>query len=84
MANLTPQQADTLLQHLESDPAFYDLFKKDPAAALEKIGLPDSFALCCSKITRLPSQDVIRSTRTALSANLTSSLDQNVIGLNAT
>lgn len=82
MATLTPQQADLLLEKLSTDADFHALFQSDPASAINQIGLPAEFAPCATNIT-LASQEVIRATRQSLTADLTSTLDQNVIGLNA-
>jgi putative modified peptide len=77
---LDPKVADKLLDKLGTDNDFRRLFKKDPAAALVKVGHPkDSAAMaggCCQVKSIAPKAQIIGS-RDTLKTMLTSALGQN-------
>jgi putative modified peptide len=74
----------TLLDKLGSDDTFRDLFQQNPAAALKQIGVqePDAFAMCMA-VTKLASKDAIKASSQVLTAQLTGTLAQQPITLNA-
>jgi putative modified peptide len=74
----------TLLDKLGSDDTFRDLFQKNPAAALKQIGVqePEAFAICMT-VTKLASKDAIKASSHALTTQLTGTLGQQPITLNA-
>ena len=74
---LDPKVADKLLDKLGTDNDFRRLFKKDPAAALVKVGHPkDAAALtgkCCQVQSIAPKAQILKS-RDELKTMLTASL----------
>ncbi len=74
---LDPKVADKLLDKLGTDNEFRRLFKKDPAAALVKVGHPKEAALatasCCQVQSIAPKAQIVKS-RDELKSMLTSSL----------
>ncbi|MEO8670368.1 MAG: NHLP-related RiPP peptide [Tahibacter sp.] len=80
---LTAKQVDQLLDALSSDDRFRDLFSRDPAAAMEELGLPAAFATCCAKTKTLASKEAIRSSRAVLEAQLLGTLAHNPHSLDA-
>jgi putative modified peptide len=48
MSELTPQQAQTLLEKLSNDDAFRAALSTNPEAALKDAGLPATLADCVS------------------------------------
>ena len=76
---LDPKVADKLLDKLSTDNDFRRLFKKDPAAALVKVGHPKDAALatagCCQIQNIAPKEEIVRS-RDELRLMLTSGLGQ--------
>jgi len=74
---LDPKVADKLLDKLGTDNEFRRLFKKDPAAALVKVGHPkDAAALtgkCCRVQSIAPKAQILKS-RDELKTMLTASL----------
>lgn len=74
---LDPKIADKLLDKLSTDNEFRRLFKKDPAAALVKVGHPKDAALatagCCQIQNIAPKAQIVKS-RSELKAMLTASL----------
>jgi putative modified peptide len=74
----------TLLDKLGSDDAFRDLFTKNPAAALKQVGAPEPEACAaCMTVTNLASKDAIKASRQALTSQLTATLGQTPVTLNA-
>ena len=61
---LDPKVADKLLDKLGTDNDFRRLFKKDPAAALVKVGHPKDAALatagCCQIQNIAPKEEIVR------------------------
>ncbi|HET7126991.1 MAG TPA: NHLP-related RiPP peptide [Lysobacter sp.] len=82
---LDPKVADKLLNKLGTDNDFRRLFKKDPAAALVKVGHPkDAAALtggCCQIDSIAPKAQILRS-RDELKTMLTTGLSMGPIMLN--
>jgi putative modified peptide len=82
---LDPKVADKLLDKLGTDNDFRKLFKKDPAAALVKVGHPkDAAALtggCCQLDSIAPKAEIQRS-RDELKTMLTAGLSMSPIRLN--
>ncbi|MFT3897616.1 MAG: NHLP-related RiPP peptide [Thermomonas sp.] len=74
---LDPKVADKLLDKLGTDNEFRRLFKKDPAAALVKVGHPKDAALatagCCQIESIAPKAQIVKA-RDELKTMLTSSL----------
>jgi len=83
---LDPKVADKLLNKLSTDNDFRRLFKKDPAAALMKVGHPkDAAALtggCCQIDSIAPKAQILRS-RDELKTMLTTGFAMMPIMLNA-
>lgn len=80
---LLPHQADTLLEKLGSDSAYYQRFKANPADAMKELGLPAELGACCSSLARLATQETIRQTRATLLKDLTSTMAQYIPSLDA-
>lgn len=81
-APLDPKVAGKLLDKLSTDNEFRRLFKKDPAAALAKVGhkLEAGQSLgACAQVDRIAPKAEIIKARNALSDKLTSSQSQAVI-----
>ena len=77
---LDPKVADKLLDKLSTDNDFRRLFKKDPAAALVKVGHPkDAAALAgrCCQVKSIAPKAQITGARSELKTMLTSALGQN-------
>ena len=76
-APLDPKVQKKLLDLLSTDNEFRRLFKKDPAAALVKVGHPKEAALatasCCQVQSIAPKAQIVKS-RDELKSMLTSSL----------
>ena len=75
-----------LLDKLSADDAFRDLFAKDPAAALKRVGASEADAEGCArclKVSKLADKKVIQESRAALTTKLTASMDLRVIHLDA-
>ena len=83
---LDPKVADKLLDKLGTDNDFRRLFKKDPAAALVKVGHPkDAAALtggCCQIDSIAPKAQIVKA-RGDLKTMLTAGLGMVPIMLNA-
>jgi putative modified peptide len=74
----------TLLDKLGSDDTFRDLFQKNPAAALKQVGAPEpENCAACMTVTKLASKDTIKASSQALTAQLTGTLEQTPVTLNA-
>ena len=84
---LDPKVADKLLDKLGTDNDFRRLFKKDPAAALVKVGHPkDAAALtggCCRLDSIAPKATIVKA-RGELKTMLTAGLGMTPPMLNAT
>ena len=84
---LDPKVADKLLDKLSTDNEFRRLFKKDPAAALVKVGHPkDSAGLtgkCCQVQSIAPKAQIMQS-RNELKSMLTATLGMTPPQLDAT
>ena len=81
-APLNAKTADKLLDKLSTDNEFRRLFKKDPAAALAKVGhkLEGGQSLgACSQVARIAPKAEIAKSREALATQLTSTQSQTVI-----
>ena len=81
-APLDPKVADKLLDKLSTDNEFRRLFKKDPAAALAKVGhvIPAGQALgACSQVTHIAPKSEIVAAREAVRSHRTSAAAQTVI-----
>ena len=82
---LDPKVADKLLDKLGTDNDFRRLFKKDPAAALVKVGHPkDAAAMaggCCQVKSIAPKAEIQRS-RDELKTMLTAGLSMIPVRLN--
>jgi putative modified peptide len=82
---LDPKVADKLLDKLGTDNDFRRLFKKDPAAALVKVGHPkDAAALtggCCQIDSIAPKAQIVKA-RDELKTMLTTGLSMGPIRLN--
>jgi putative modified peptide len=79
---LDPKVADKLLDKLGTDNDFRRLFKKDPAAALVKVGHPKdaaAFAGRCSQVQSIAPKAEIQATRELIKAHLTSMAAQTII-----
>lgn len=87
MANLLAGNVvATLLDKLGSDDDFRKLFTNNPEAALKSAGASDADAKSCAgclKVTSLASKDAIKASRQALTAQLTGTLTQTPVTLNA-
>jgi putative modified peptide len=82
---LDPKVADKLLNKLSTDNDFRRLFKKDPAAALVKVGHPkDAAALTggCCQIDSIAPKAQIAKVRDELKTMLTTGLSMGPIMLN--
>jgi putative modified peptide len=83
---LDPKVADKLLDKLGTDNEFRKLFKKDPAAALVKVGHPKEAAaltgMCCQVASIAPKAQIVKA-RSELKAMLTASLGMTPPQLNA-
>lgn len=81
MANeLSAQQVETLLDKLGNDDAFRAALEKDPAAALQSIGLPAELAACVSS-GALPAKATAKAAAATLRAGTQMTLAQNVHNL---
>jgi len=84
---LDPKVADKLLDKLSTDNDFRRLFKKDPAAALVKVGHPKDAAAstggCCQVRSIAPKAQIVKA-RNELKTMLTASLGMTPPQLNAT
>jgi len=82
---LDPKVADKLLDKLGTDNEFRRLFKRDPAAALAKVGHPkDAAALtggCCSIDGIAPKAEIAKA-RDELKTMLTAGLSMTPVRLN--
>jgi len=87
MANLLAGNVvATLLDKLGSDDDFRTLFTNNPEAALKKAGASDADAKSCAgclKVTKLAGKDAIKGSRQALASQLTATLGQTPVTLNA-
>lgn len=90
-APLDPKLADRLLELLGSDDSYRELFQKDPAAALAKIGYQApttetggmrSFVECCT-VQQLASKEAIAKARGEIRSMLTSGLPYTTPDLDA-
>ena len=83
---LDPKVADKLLDKLSTDNDFRRLFKKDPAAALVKVGHPKDAAAatasCCQVQSIAPKAEIVKA-RNELKTMLTASLGMTPPQLNA-
>lgn len=90
----SPEVADKLLDQLSTDQAFRDLFKKNPRAALRKVGheTPEGDrdikgqdpVLCAYNLNGdLASMEAIRAGREKIKTSLTSALPQVIFDLSA-
>lgn len=74
---LDPKVADKLLDKLSTDNEFRKLFKRDPAAALVKVGHPKEAAaltgMCCQVASIAPKAQIVKA-RDELKTMLTASL----------
>jgi putative modified peptide len=85
-APLDPKVADKLLDLLGTDNEFRRLFKKDPQAALVKVGQPKEAAALtsgCCQIQSIATKEQIRRSRVELKTTLTSGLSMSPIRLDA-
>jgi putative modified peptide len=82
---LDPKVADKLLDKLGTDNDFRRLFKKDPAAALVKVGHPKDAALatagCCRIQSIAPKAQIVKA-REELKTMLTAGLSMHPPALN--
>jgi putative modified peptide len=82
---LDPKVADKLLDKLGTDNEFRRLFKKDPAAALVKVGHPKDAAVhtggCCRIDSLAPKAQIVKS-RDELKSMFTAGLSMGPIRLN--
>lgn len=87
MANPLPGNVvAALLDKLGSDDDFRALFTNNPEAALKKAGASDADAKSCAgcvQVSSLTGKDAIKASRQALTAQLTATLTQTPIHLNA-
>ena len=81
-SGLPSDVAARLLDKLSTDDVFRDLFQNDSAAALKQVGAPEGCAACLT-VTKLASKDAIKATKHALLGQLTGTLDQTPVHLNA-
>ena len=64
---LTPELVDKLLDKLGSDDQFREDFRKDPEAAMIKLGAPANFKCgLCLKVMPLASKEKIQQTRVVI------------------
>ncbi|TDR41206.1 putative modified peptide [Tahibacter aquaticus] len=76
MANeLNPQQVETLLGKLANDDDFRSALQKDPATALQSIGLPAALAPCFAA-SDLPDKAAARNAADTLRAGALTTLGQ--------
>ncbi len=75
-APLDPKVAGKLLDKLSTDNEFRRLFKKDPAAALEKVGYAGpalgGASLACMSVSRIAPKEEIAAASAELASHLTS------------
>ena len=83
MSDLTPQQAQLLLEKLSTDDAFRAALTADPEAALKSAGLPTTLAACMSSSQALPSKDTAQRALNAQSKQTASLMSMNVFNLKA-
>lgn len=78
MSELTPQQAQLLLEKLSTDDTFRAALSVDAEAALKSVGLPTTLAACMSKTQALPSKQAAQK---ALSEN--GKMNASLLNMNA-
>ncbi len=81
--DLTPQQAQLLLEKLSTDDAFRATLSVDPAAALKSVGLPTTLAACMQTSQTLPSKQTAQKALSAQSKQTASLMSMNVFNLKA-
>lgn len=81
MSELTPQQAQTLLDKLSNDDAFRAALSVDAEAALKQAGLPTTLAACMSTKRALPSKATAQAALGTLSKQRSSTMTQDIHNL---
>lgn len=81
MSELTPQQAQILLDKLSNDDAFRAALTANPEAALKAAGLPTTLADCVSTQSELPTKAAAKSALDSLSKQSASLMSQNIHNL---
>ena len=80
MTDLTPQQAQLLLDKLANDDAFRNALGNDPAAALQAAGLPTTLAACVSA-NGFPSKQTAQTALASMQKQANSTLGQDIHNL---
>lgn len=83
MAQIDPKVVSRLLDLLSSDDGFRKRFTESPAEALKEAGATDVSSASCLTVQALASKQQIRATRQRLEAQLTGSMDQQPLNLEA-
>lgn len=83
MAQLDPKVVTKLLELLSSDDGFRKRFSESPEEALKEAGATDLSAASCFKVQALASKEQIRAARERLESQLTRSMDQQPLNLEA-
>lgn len=81
MTDLTPQQAQLLLDKLANDDAFRTALSNDPAATLQSAGLPTALAPCVSSARGLPSKQTAQAALSSVQKVANSTLGQDIHNL---